>query len=132
MKHLRSYITEFLLSKDNAKEQNELDIDIDDREVKELLTTYVDQKYLKAFKVRVLKTGNIELISDNMSALGHTGLKFVLYIKSNPMCIRRMYKTDYFNSSYGWSNPPAKQSEHETIEDLMKSFNDWLNKKVTL
>lgn len=132
MKHLKSYITEFLLSKDTAKDQNELDIDIDDREVKEFLTTYLDQKYLKAFKARVLKTGNIELISDNMCFHGHTGLKFVLYIKSNPMCVRRRFKINFTNGAHGWSDPPAKQSEHETVEDLMKSFNDWLNKKVTL
>ena len=132
MKHLKSYITEFLLSKETAKDQNELDIDIDDREVKEFLTTYLDPKYIKAFKVRILKTGNIELISDNMSFHGHTGLKFVLYIKSKPMCIRRRFKIDFTDGSRGWSDPPAKQSENENIEDLMQSFNDWLNKKVTL
>ena len=136
MKHLKSYITEFLLSKETAKDQNELDIDIDDREVKEFLTTYLDPKYIKAFKVRILKTGNIELIGDEMSYKGqnsitHTGLKFVLYIKSKPMCVRRMFKEDStFSGKVYWSNPPAKQGEYETIEDLMVGFNNWLKKNI--
>ena len=126
-----SSIDEYLLSKN---QYDTFDINgVDDSEIKELMIDNIDKKYLEIFKIRTLKTGNIELISDNMCFNGHTGLKFVLYIKSKPMCIRRNFKLQSpWSKKIFWSEPPAKQGEYETIEELMKGFNEWLNKKTTI
>lgn len=129
-------LNEYLLSKSNAKEVSS-EFELDDKEIQDFLVQYIEPEYIKMFnQKRVLRTGNIELIGDEMSYKGqnsitHTGLKFVLYIKSKPMCVRRMFKEDStFSGKVYWSNPPAKQGEYETIEDLMVGFNNWLKKNI--
>lgn len=82
-------------------------------------------------KFRVMKTGNVEAITETAVFNGKQGLRFVFYIYDDgKACLRRQHYD--LHSTNGWSSPPANMGEFNNVEEMCEYFNSWADKKLSL
>ena len=124
-------ITEYLLTKSNAKDVKNVPLDKD--ETGDAALEYLGEDFLKRFdSIRKLMTGNVELILKDIDyeSDGHMyhRLKFTLYVNSKPMSIRRAY--GWTSSRFGdsWQSPASKMKDYKTIEELCNDLKKWISK----
>ena len=83
--------------------------------------------------LRVLKSGNIELVSYKMKHGECPGLKLTLYIKSNPICIRKISRVFHrVILQPCWSATASKIGEYSSIEEMCMKFKKFFNEKITM
>lgn len=128
---------EYIISKDNIENVSKLNKD----EVSIIKSILKEEIEKFNFDIRVIKTGNIELKSiDAIYTHGReltskpnmlSGVKFVFYIKSNPMILRRQYMTiDAWTKKEIWSNPPSNMKTFDNIEDMAEYLKKWMKKNL--
>lgn len=83
------------------------------------------------FTSRTLRTGNIELVTMDYKTKNDDllGQRFVFYIKSNPMTLRRQPLMKGWNKE-DWDNHPRKMGEFATIEEMCNFFEKFVQKKL--
>ena len=119
MKHLLEF-----LSVKNAKP-----IQYDTVEDELSINSELIQKY--KFKSRTLRTGNIELITLDYKTKNDDllGQRFVFYIKSNPMCLRRQPWVKTWTGP-DWDNHARKIGEFKTVDEMCRFFERYVEKKL--
>lgn len=85
------------------------------------------QKY--KFKSRTLKTGNIELITMDYKTKNDDllGQRFVFYIKSNHICLRRQPWVKGWNGPY-WDYHPRLMGNFENVDEMCRFFERYVEK----
>lgn len=113
---------------DNIEELDPIDLnDLKNKDVKKYLMRFLDENFINQFdSIRTLRTGNIELISNDAEYRNHIGIKCVLYLESKPFCWRR------WNPCHsGWDNHPMRMGLFDTIQEMIDSFKQWIDRNVT-
>jgi hypothetical protein len=121
---------EYIISKDNISDVSRLNKELNNGF--DIIKKMLEEEIVKFdFQVREMRTGNIELITKNYKTKNDDllGQRFVFYIESNPMTLRRQPLVNGWNIKE-WDNHPRKMGEFKTIKEMCDYFKNWVNKKL--